>query len=46
MGLLSSQYKALLEEERAVLDERANADRERYEMEMLAYEANGGYIAD
>ncbi|KAL3785754.1 hypothetical protein ACHAW5_003596 [Stephanodiscus triporus] len=46
MGLLSSQYKVLLEEERAVLDERANADRERYEMEMLEYEANGGYIAD
>jgi hypothetical protein len=37
MALLSSRYKVLSEEERAALNERANADRERYDMEMLAY---------
>jgi len=41
MALMGSRYKALSEEERAGLDERANADRERYDMEMLAYKAIG-----
>jgi hypothetical protein len=34
----------LSKEERTALDERANADRERYDMEMLAYKAIGECI--
>jgi hypothetical protein len=44
MVLLSSRYKALSEEERAALDERATVDRGRYDMEMMAYKAIGGCI--
>ncbi|KAL7542652.1 hypothetical protein ACHAWF_007222 [Thalassiosira exigua] len=42
MAVLSEQFKALPRDERAALDARASADRDRYEREKAAYEARSG----